>query len=101
MPPLISLTQELTRSDSQARRIIATGPGWKLLLLDLRQGGELPTHSAPGPITVHCLEGQADFAIDGQWVTLRAGDIQAVEAHMRHAVKAAPAAVLLVHLISE
>ncbi len=101
MPNLISLTEELTRSESQPRRIIATGPGWKMLLLDLRQGGELPSHSAPGPITVHCLEGQAEFAIDGQWVTLRAGDIQAVEAHTLHAVKAAPAAVLLVHLMSE
>ena len=97
---MISLTHELAQPDNKPRRIVASGPGWKILLLDLRQGGELPEHSAPGPITVHCLEGQADFAIEGQWTTLHAGDIQTVEANRPHAVNAASGAVLLVHIMA-
>ena len=71
-----------------------------MLLLDLRDGGEVPVHSAPGPITVHCLEGQADFAIDGEWRALAAGDIQTVEANVPHAVRATQGAVLLVHIVA-
>jgi quercetin dioxygenase-like cupin family protein len=100
MPHLISLTQELAQTEAKPRRILAQGPGWKILLLDLRNAGELPVHTAPGPITVHCLEGQADFAINGEWKTLHRGDIQTVEANVPHAVKAPQSAVLLVHLVA-
>jgi quercetin dioxygenase-like cupin family protein len=99
MPYLISLSEELAK-DSKPRRLLASTPGWKLLLLDLRHGGEIPVHSAPGPITVHCLEGQAEFAIGEVWNLLKAGDIQALEANVPHAVRAPLGAVLLVHLIS-
>ncbi len=98
MPLSISLTQELAQTNDKPRRVLASGPGWKILLLDLRKGGELPQHSAPGPITVHCLEGEAEFAILDEWRTLRAGDLQTVEANTPHAVKAPLGAVLLVHI---
>lgn len=94
----ISLTNELAQPDAKTRRVLATGPGWKLLLLDLRQGGEVPVHTAPGPITVHCVQGQAEFAINGDWQTLNAGDIQTLEANIPHAVRAPSSAVLLVHI---
>ena len=100
MPPSISLTHELGLPDAKPRRVLASGPGWKILLLDLRNGGEIPVHSAPGPITVHCLQGQADFAIDGDLRTLHPGDIQTVEANVPHAVKAPQGAVLLVHILA-
>ena len=100
MPQLISLTQELATPEAKQRRLLAQGPGWKILLLDLRNGGEVPVHSAPGPITVHCLQGQADFAINGEWRALAPGDIQTVEAHIPHAVKTTDGAVLLVHIVT-
>ena len=99
MPQLISLTQELAMPEAKPRRLLAQGPGWRILLLDLRGGGEVPIHSATGPITVHCLQGQVDFAIDGEWRVLAAGDIQTVEANVPHAVRATPGAVLLVHIV--
>ena len=98
MPNRISITDELAKQDAKTRRVLATGPGWKILLLDLRQGGEVPVHTAPGPITVHCLEGQAEFAINGDWQPLNAGDIQTLEANTPHAVRATPSAVVLVHI---
>jgi quercetin dioxygenase-like cupin family protein len=100
MPQLISLTGELARPDAKQRRLLASGPGWKILLLDLRNGGEVPTHTAPGPITVHCLQGQADFAINDDWRTLRAGDLQTLEPNIPHSVKAPAGAVLIVHIVA-
>lgn len=100
MPQLISLTQELATPGAKPRRLLAQGPGWKILLLDLRNGGEIPVHSAPGPITVHCLQGQAAFAINDEWRPLAAGDIQTVEANVPHAVKAPQGAVLLLHIVA-
>ena len=100
MPQLISLTLELAAPEAKQRRLLAQGPGWKILLLDLRNGGDVPVHSAPGPITVHCLQGPADFALNGEWRTLNAGDIQTVEANIPHAVKAPQGAVLLVHIVA-
>lgn len=98
MPPTISLTQALAQPNAKPTRTLAQGPGWRILLVDLRNGGELPTHSAPGAITVHCLEGHADFAVKGELTPLHAGDLLCVEAHVPHAVKAPGGAVLLVHL---
>lgn len=98
MPQHISLRDELAKPEAKLRRVLATAPGWKLLLLDLRQGGEVPVHTAPGPITVHCLEGEAEFAIDGTWHALNQGDIQTLEATVPHALRSSAGAVVLVHL---
>ena len=99
MPHLISLNHETSLPKAKHRRLLASGPGWKLLLLDLRQGGEVAEHSAPGPITVHLLEGHADFAIAGEWRPLEAGEIQCLEAKVPHAVRAPDGALLLVHVM--
>lgn len=95
---MISLSRELAQRDAKGRRLLHSGDGWKLLLLDLRQGGEIPTHSAPGPITVHCLEGTAEFHFAGQSVTLQAGDLQPLDAAIPHSLHSRDGAVLLVHL---
>lgn len=49
--------------------------GMEVIRLVLRQGKEIPTHSAPGPITVHCLEGRINFTTPDGMRELAAGQL--------------------------
>lgn len=58
----------------------------RVVLITAMTGGKLHEHSAPGPITVHVLEGQFTLTIDGEPRTLNAGEIAIVAPRIRHAV---------------
>ncbi|MBY0503108.1 MAG: cupin domain-containing protein [Bryobacteraceae bacterium] len=79
-------------------RLLAQAPGWKILLVRLDEDGAVPEHSAPGPITVHCLSGEAEFTFAGERRTLTSGDLITLEAHTPHSLRAKQAAVLVVHV---
>lgn len=59
-------------------------------------GKTIPTHTAPGPITVQCLEGHVSFTAHGADRELRAGSFLHLAAGEPHALKAlAPSSLLL------
>ena len=45
----------------------------EVIRLVVPRGKEIPTHKAPGPITVQCLEGRVSFTSQGQSQELDAG----------------------------
>jgi len=68
-----------------ARTLVKDGP-LRVTLIVLGPGGELREHSAPGPITVHALEGRIRFTTGGADHELVPGDLLALGAGVAHSV---------------
>lgn len=71
-------------------------PSIDLRRLLLAKGGELPTHDAPGEITVHCLQGRIAFTAGGKTNDLRAGQLIHLAAGIPHSLVGTEASVVLV-----
>lgn len=86
--------QQLGTSPRTARTLAKNG-ALRATLVGLAAGGELASHSAEGPITVHVLEGAIDFDVEGQIHALRAGSLLALDAGIVHAVRSPEGGVFL------
>jgi len=64
--------------------------------LTLTKGREIPTHHAPGEITVHCLEGRIAFTAGGDRHELGAGQLLVLAAGAPHSVAGLEDSVVLV-----
>lgn len=61
----------------------------ELIHLVLRAGRDLPPHRVYGEVTLHCLEGELQVAIEGAPpCRLLAGDLVLLPANVEHAVRA-------------
>ncbi len=54
--------------------------------LTLPKGRAIPTHHAPGEITVHCLDGRVAFTANGETRELSAGQLIALAAGEPHSI---------------
>ena len=70
-----------------------------LIRLVVPAGKEIPTHKAPGEITVHCLEGRVIFTADGRAQKLAAGQLLYLAAAKPHALKGIEDSSLLVTIL--
>ena len=73
----------LERHGRNARTLIKEGP-LRVTLIMVRAGGNIATHRADGPITVHVLRGDIRFRVAGREHRLAAGDLLAVNAGLEH-----------------
>lgn len=80
-------------------RLLLKTPMLKVVRLVLDQGKEIATHSAPGEITVHCLEGRVAFECHGTTKELRPGDLLYLAASEPHALFAHEPSALLVTMV--
>jgi len=71
----------------------------ELIRLVLSAGKELPTHKAPGEITVQCLEGRIAFTAGGQTQELTAGQLLYLTAGEPHSLKGIEDSSLLVTIL--
>jgi quercetin dioxygenase-like cupin family protein len=71
----------------------------ELIRLILPEGKEIPSHKAPGEITVQCLEGRVAFTADGKGIELTAGQLLYLGAGQPHAVRGIEDSSLLVTLL--
>jgi quercetin dioxygenase-like cupin family protein len=71
----------------------------ELVRLVLPAGKEIPSHKAPGEITVQCLEGRVLFTADDKTLELVAGQLLYLSANEPHSVKAVEDCSLLVTLL--
>ena len=71
----------------------------ELIRIVLAAGKEIPTHSAPGEITVQCLEGRIAFTAESKTQELKAGELLYLAAGRPHALKASEYSSLLVTLL--
>ena len=75
---------------------LVKGRQLEVMRLTLPAGKSLPEHSAPGEITVQCLEGRVQFEAAGQTHAMQAGDFLWLPAGEPHALRAEADASLLV-----
>lgn len=71
----------------------------ELIRLVIPAGKDIPSHKAPGEITVQCLEGRVVFAAGENSVELSAGQLLYLSAGEPHALKAIEDSSLLVTIL--
>jgi quercetin dioxygenase-like cupin family protein len=59
----------------------------RVVLVSMLEGAELQDHAAPGPITIHALEGAVEVGIDGDPQLLNAGELISLAPGVRHTVR--------------
>ena len=69
-----------------ARTLVKEGP-IRLTLIALAPGGDLPEHSADGPVSVHVVDGEFLFSAAGREYPLRECDVLVVAAGVRHSAR--------------
>jgi quercetin dioxygenase-like cupin family protein len=67
----------------------------RLVLVTMRAGAMLEEHTAPGPITIQALRGRFAVSVADREHDLGEGGLIAVEAGVRHAVRAVEAGAFL------
>jgi quercetin dioxygenase-like cupin family protein len=75
----------LERNGRNARTLLKEGP-LRVTLVIVRAGGQIASHRAGGPITVHVLDGDIGFRAAGQVHRLVAGDLLVADAGVEHDV---------------
>jgi len=75
-----------TEAGRRAETLIKTD-GLRVVLVTMRAGISLHEHTAPGPITIHALQGRFEVNFDEDMRELGPGDIVALATGVRHAVK--------------
>lgn len=70
------------------------------VLFSFEEGGYLDEHSAPGLVTIHCLEGRFSVNANGDEHSMGEGDVLILDADVPHDVRAShrSAMLLTVHL---
>ena len=72
----------------------------QVIRLVVLAGKEIPTHDAPGEITVQCLEGRVAFTASGRTQELGPGQLIYLTARETHALRGIEDASLLVTILS-
>lgn len=71
----------------------------EVIRLVLRKGKDIPSHSAPGEITVQCIDGRASFSAAGQSRVLTPGTMLYLSAGEPHSVHAEEDSSLLITIL--
>ena len=79
--------------------ILVKTDGLEVLRLEVPAGKEIPTHRAPGPITVHCLAGRVVFVAHERSQELDAGSFVFLASEEPHSLKGVEDATLLVTIV--
>jgi len=95
---VIQLTLGSALSSSKTTTLLKTAD-LELIRLILPAGKEIPSHKAPGEITVQCLEGRVAFIAEGKTQELTPGQLLYLDASLPHAVKGIEDSALLVTLL--
>lgn len=76
-----------TPSGRRSETLLKT-PTLRVVLVTMRAGTELHEHTAPGVITIQTLQGRFAVGIEEEELELAAGRLLALDADVRHAVRA-------------
>jgi quercetin dioxygenase-like cupin family protein len=95
---VIQLALGATLGDSKTTTLVKTDD-LELIRLVLPAGKEIPSHKAPGEITVQCLEGRVAFTSSGTTQELVPGQLLYLAARDPHAVSAVENSSLLVTML--
>ncbi len=88
----------LARHGRTARTLVKEGP-LRLTLLTIAGSGNLPSHSADGPVTIHLLEGDVVFTAQDEDYPLRERDVLVLAAGVEHSARSEGGCVLLLTVV--
>jgi quercetin dioxygenase-like cupin family protein len=80
--------------------VLLKTPTVTVLRLVVWAGQDVPSHTAPGDATIHCLEGAIDFTEGGRTRRLVAGQLLYLAVGTLHAVRGVEDASVLVTIVS-
>ncbi len=88
----------LAEHGRSARTLVKEGP-LRLTMIGIAPGGDLPTHSTEGPVSVHMLEGEVVFQALGRAYPLRTGDLLVLAAGVEHSARSATGGLFLLTVV--
>jgi quercetin dioxygenase-like cupin family protein len=71
----------------------------KVVLFAFAAGHELASHTAPAPVTLYFVDGEATLTVAGESRTMRAGGFAHMEPHLTHAILAQTPLVMALVMI--
>ena len=95
---IISLPLGVALATSKTTTLVKTAD-LEVIRLVLPAGKEIPSHKAPGEITVQCLAGRVAFTAHGKSQDLSAGQMLYLAAAEPHALKAIEDTTVLVTIL--
>lgn len=101
---LPELVQQLKQEDNwekagRGSKLLRKTNNIRLVLMVLKAGSEIKPHEAPGPITVHCIEGQIKFFAEENEVVLKKGEMLSLQEFVRHSVEAVEESAFLLTVV--
>lgn len=88
--------QDPTQTGKDRTVILLKTDSLRVIFRSFSEGASLPTHKAPGPITVQVLEGHIEFTAGIQTTPVRKGEVLALESGVPHSVKALSNSAILI-----
>jgi quercetin dioxygenase-like cupin family protein len=82
---IVQLPLGTALANSKTTTLVKTS-SLELIRLVIPAGKEIPSHKAPGEITVQCLEGRISFTAEGRTQELTTGQLLFLEASEPHAL---------------
>lgn len=95
---IISLPLGAAIASSKTTTLVKTAD-LEVIRLVLPAGKEIPSHKAPGEITVQCLEGRVGFTADGRTQELSSGQMLYLAASEPHALIGVEDSTVLVTIL--
>lgn len=89
---------DASQAATKTATLVKTGD-LEIIRLVVPKGKEIPTHNAPGEISVQCLQGRVAFTSYGKSQELAAGQLIYLSAAVPHAVKGIEDSTLLVTIL--
>ncbi|WP_299701471.1 cupin domain-containing protein [uncultured Pontibacter sp.] len=80
--------EESWQKSGRGSRTIFKSESMRILLNVMQAGSEIKPHQAPGPISVHVIEGRIRFNTEAEAVVLTKGQLLTLQEHVRHSVEA-------------
>ena len=92
---LKAIRDDLAKVPARAGRTLVKDGPLRVTIVGVRPGHGLAEHRAPGPITIHVLEGEIEVTAAGKAWPLAAGMLLALDAGVPHAVTSPAGGVFL------
>lgn len=89
---------ELAGGRARIARTLVKEGSLRLTLVGLAAGGGLDEHDAPGPISIHVVEGELELTAAGETRAYATGSLIALDRRVRHAVRSERGAMFLLTL---
>lgn len=88
----------LARSGRSGRTLVKEG-SLRLTIMALAPGGEMPTHSTGGPVTIHVLDGSIVIEALGCDYPLGVGELVALASGVEHSARSTNGGVFLLTVV--